>query len=116
MAFEDAETLAYTISWASAEQPLAELLPKWEAHRMARIQTVTQFTSMNSDMRKPSGYYQMLIKEWSIWAYLKYTGPEGGLQWLYQYNTENVLGVLKAWAGSSLICEMSKVRQAWSAF
>ena len=96
MAFEDAETLAYTISRAIAEHPLAELLPKWEAHRMARIQTVTQFTSTNSDMRKPLSYYQMVIQEWIIWAYLKYTGPEAGLQWLYQYNAENVLGVLKA--------------------
>ena len=100
MAFEDAETLAYTL--AGVFQPavgdtaqLLRVIAKWEQHRLSRISKVVDFTTKNGSLRKSSPhFYQQAAKEWVVWAAFKWMGPEGGAKWMYSYNAESVLSVL----------------------
>ena len=68
MAFEDAETLAYTLSRATDAQSLTSLLPKWHTHRKLRIQRVLLFTNRSGDLRRSnSDVSEQTIKEWALW-------------------------------------------------
>ena len=55
-----------------------------------------EYTGRNSSLRQPGeSYIRQAAKEWIVWAAFKYMGPQAQLQWLYEYNAENILGVLK---------------------
>jgi 2-polyprenyl-6-methoxyphenol hydroxylase-like FAD-dependent oxidoreductase len=99
MAFEDAETLAYTLAGVYKvdfqQKELGSMIAKWEKHRLARIQKVVEFTTKNGSLRKSSPhFYEQAAKEWLMWAVFKWMGPEGGANWMYSYNAESVLGAL----------------------
>ncbi|KAK5991440.1 FAD-dependent monooxygenase nodY2-like protein [Cladobotryum mycophilum] len=105
MAFEDAETLAYTMCRVysilmvdSSNNPgdvISDQLTKWERHRQERIAKVLDFTTNNGTLRKASpSVYVQTAKEWMIWAIFKFIGSGAGTNWLYTYNAENVLGAL----------------------
>jgi hypothetical protein len=47
----------------------------------------------NGNPRKSNPHvYEQAVKEWVVWAAFKFMGPEGGAEWMYSYNAENVLG------------------------
>lgn len=99
MAFEDAETLGYTLTrifssnFESGE--LVKTLSAWQKHRTDRIANVLAFTTKNGTMRKSSPHrYEQVAKEWLIWAMFKWQGEEGGVRWMYNYNAEAVRSVL----------------------
>lgn len=99
MALEDAETLAYVLSRVFAPDfemdTWPTILEKWQEHRLARIAKVMDFTSKNGRLRKSSPhFYEQAAKEWVVWAGFKFTGEEGGAQWMYSYNAESVMGAL----------------------
>ena len=107
MAFEDAETLAYTLqriydSDLSAPTEvqghghlIGDQLGKWQRHRQQRIAKVIDFTTKNGALRKSSPqFYEQAAKEWILWIVFKFMGPQAGAQWLYSYNGENVLSAL----------------------
>jgi 2-polyprenyl-6-methoxyphenol hydroxylase-like FAD-dependent oxidoreductase len=94
LAFEDAETLAYAISRSTPEETFECVLRKWEAHRMERIAMVRRFAATSGITMKPLTYFQNLAKEWMMWAYMKIKGLDGGMGWIYHYNSENVIGAL----------------------
>ena len=105
MAFEDCETLAYTLSrvqditmldaLADATSVIGDQLSKWQKHRQDRIERVLDFTTKNGTLRKSSPqFYEQAAKEWVIWVAFRFMGPEAGAAWLYSYNAENVLGAL----------------------
>lgn len=97
MALEDAETLAYTISETLVPMPngqpasLALLTERWNTHRHVRVAKVIDFTTKNGTLRKSSPhFYEQAAKEWLMWAMFKWTGPEAGMRWMYEYNAESV--------------------------
>jgi 2-polyprenyl-6-methoxyphenol hydroxylase-like FAD-dependent oxidoreductase len=99
MAFEDAETLAYTLAETlvplkqeqDEQSRLASLTSKWNAHRHARVARVIDFTARGGTLRKSSSHiYAQVAKEWLIWAVFKWRGSEGGAQWMYEYSAENI--------------------------
>ena len=95
MAFEDAETLAYTMSRIDFASNRSRLLREWEQHRKPRVQQVKDFTDGNGRMRSPTNsYIKQTVKEWIMWGTLKYTGPVMGMEWLYGYNAEDIKKVL----------------------
>lgn len=100
MALEDAESLGYTIShafWPDFDNKhLPELITAWEQHRLPRLAKVIEFTTKNGSLRKSSPHYiEQAAKEWVIWAAFKARGEEGGAQWMYSYNAEDVMRDLK---------------------
>jgi 2-polyprenyl-6-methoxyphenol hydroxylase-like FAD-dependent oxidoreductase len=108
MAFEDAETLAYTLrdildvqahhahmSLEEVKAIRAEKLGIWQRHRLERIAKVLDFTTKNGNQRKATSHlYEQAAKEWLMWAAMKFAGPTGGAAWLYEYNSESVLKLL----------------------
>jgi 2-polyprenyl-6-methoxyphenol hydroxylase-like FAD-dependent oxidoreductase len=95
MAFEDAETLAFTMARPNFNSDRPKYLRAWEQHRKQRVAEVKAYTDRNGKLRTPSNNYVMqLVKDWVIWATLKYKGPLNGLAWLYSYNGEDVIKVL----------------------
>ena len=99
MAFEDAETLCYTLarilSPDATPSTLSTLVKKWEHHRFDRIAKVIQFTTKNGDLRKSSPhFYEKAAKEWIMWADFKWKGEKWGAEWMYSYNAEDVLSAL----------------------
>lgn len=97
MAFEDAETLSTVLSHAFMistcdDDRLESLLQKWENHRLSRLDAVLAFTSKGGAVRKAtSSWIEQSIKEWIIWLVFKFKGAKGGMEWLYMYDTEDVL-------------------------
>ncbi|KIW67550.1 hypothetical protein PV04_06794 [Phialophora macrospora] len=93
MAFEDALTLADTLSALKRKENDAESAPRdalkqWQSMRQERIQKILAFTSKGGDMRKHSvSTVQQLVKEWLMWVYFLWVGEEGGLSWIYKYDT-----------------------------
>ncbi|KAK6527226.1 hypothetical protein TWF281_010415 [Arthrobotrys megalospora] len=80
MAFEDAETLAYTLAAGFASNPGEsglntpqglEVLSKWSDHRIARMRTIQELNKRMSDMRKGStgstSGVMFTVKVWVIW-------------------------------------------------
>lgn len=102
MAFEDADTLSYVLARAYSPDfnqatNLSDLVTKWEHHRQERVAKITDFTSQNGRMRKPSTYvYEQVAKEWLIWAALKIKGPQAGAAWIFSYTPENVLAAISS--------------------
>jgi len=89
MAFEDALTLADALNAVkSKESTLRETLSHWQSIRQARIKKILAFTSKSGDMRKHSvSPFQQLVKEWAMWIYFLWVGQDGGLSWVYDYDT-----------------------------
>ena len=95
MAFEDAETLAYTISQPDFAIDTLRFLRTWQNHRKSRMDTVKAFTSRNAALRHPArSWFKQTFKEYILWMAFKYTGPSAGLQWLYGYNAEDINGMV----------------------
>lgn len=90
MAFEDAVTLADTLALLNTKEVApCELLMKWQTVRQDRVKRILAFTSKGGDVRKSSvSTFQQLIKEWLTWAYFLYKGEDGGLSWIYEYDTK----------------------------
>jgi 2-polyprenyl-6-methoxyphenol hydroxylase-like FAD-dependent oxidoreductase len=96
MAFEDTETLAYTISQLDFVGNWRKLLGIWEKHRQERLEMVKDFTNRNASLRDPGrGYLRQKIKEYIVWGVFKYMGPSAGVEWLYGYNAEDIVGILR---------------------
>jgi 2-polyprenyl-6-methoxyphenol hydroxylase-like FAD-dependent oxidoreductase len=92
MAFEDAETLAYTMAQPNFLSQKTTLLNAWQTHRQQRVKLVKAYTDRNGKLRTPNdSYFQQVIKDWVMWAVLKYKGELNGLEWLYGYNAEDFL-------------------------
>ncbi|OAP60463.1 hypothetical protein AYL99_05465 [Fonsecaea erecta] len=100
MAFEDALTLADTLALvdnkkeqepAVNDQPREGprlLVQQWQTSRKDRVKKILAFTSKGGDMRKSSpSTFRQIIKEWLMWAYFLVTGEDGGLSWIYEYDT-----------------------------
>ncbi|KAF3909221.1 hypothetical protein ABW20_dc0103235 [Dactylellina cionopaga] len=80
MAFEDAETLAYSLAHmysTSKEETLGapeclEVLGKWSEHRLRRIQAIQEMNKRMADMRKGSSGstsgLMFTVKVWVIWV------------------------------------------------
>ena len=97
MALEDAETLAHTMAHVDFSAERVRLLHGWEAHRQARLRLVKDLTHWSGRQRAPSGnFLQYYIKEWAMWAVLKIKGPQLGLDWLYNYNPEDIASIISA--------------------
>jgi len=109
MAFEDAATLALTLSRVYRPNPMAdvhngspvqgyvELLQRWHLHRKDRVRRVHDFTTRNGELMKSSPMWAaQAAKEWAIWVALKLHGPGAGSEWLYSYHCEDVLAALAA--------------------
>lgn len=95
MAFEDVETLAYTMSQPVFVVNRLKLLHIWETHRKARMEKVKVFTQRNASLRHPArSWFKQTLKEYLLWGAFKYMGPSAGLQWLYGYNAEEMVGML----------------------
>lgn len=106
MALEDAETLAYTLAESLIPPPpknakstynshLISLATAWNTHRQSRVKKVLDFTTKNGTLRKSSPhFYEQAAKEWVMWAMFKWTGPEGGVHWMYEYNAESIKAAL----------------------
>ncbi|KAI9801674.1 MAG: hypothetical protein M1833_002356 [Piccolia ochrophora] len=95
MAFEDAETLALTLGRAKSEsasasasaEPGVGALRTWETHRRARVADVLAFTTKTGEARRASkGPWEQWVKEWAMWAFFWWKGPEGGARWIYEYD------------------------------
>ncbi|EPS42152.1 hypothetical protein H072_3903 [Dactylellina haptotyla CBS 200.50] len=79
MAFEDAESLAYALSYAYGTSKLEkldkpqglEIVQKWSEHRIARIKTIQELNKRMSDMRKgnsgSTSGMMFTFKVWVIW-------------------------------------------------
>jgi 2-polyprenyl-6-methoxyphenol hydroxylase-like FAD-dependent oxidoreductase len=94
MAFEDAMTLAYILGRSSLVEFPKSLLLKWEAHRMERIAKILDFTTKGGDIRKPvRSSWERILKEWLMWIYLSWLGPQG-IKWIYDYRAEDVVGAV----------------------
>ena len=98
MALEDAQTLSYALARCvtpGVGLPHADLLSRWEAQRLARMRDVDAFTRRGGASRKDSGsWIRTKVKEWGLWAMFSWAGPTGGLQWLYNYRAEDVVGAM----------------------
>lgn len=97
MAMEDGETLAHTIAHANFMTDRMTLLGKWEKHRQERLQLVKDFTDWSGRQRAPvSSSFMWYLKEWLMWAVVKVKGPTMGMEWLYGYNPEEIVSVLRS--------------------
>lgn len=95
MAFEDAETLAYTMSQPEFSMNRLRFLRAWQDHRKSRMEKVKIFTGRNAALRHPArSWFKQTLKEYVLWMAFKYMGPSAGLQWLYAYNAEDIIGML----------------------
>lgn len=99
MAFEDAATLADALNLAASPSStptdntnLQAIISRWQSHRQQRIAQVVAFTARGGDMRRAkTSTLQQIIKEWIMWLYFTWLGPEGGLRWAYSYDTSEAL-------------------------
>ena len=97
MALEDGETLAHTIAHINFSTERMDLLGKWERHRQERLRLVKEMTDWSGRQRAPiSNSVAYYLKEWVMWAALKLKGPTLGMDWLYSYNPEDIVRVLKS--------------------
>ncbi|RVD86201.1 uncharacterized protein DFL_004490 [Arthrobotrys flagrans] len=79
MAFEDAETLAYSLAAAFTAESGSdintphgrEILSKWSDHRIERMKTIHEMKERMSDMRKggsgSTSGFMFTVKVWTIW-------------------------------------------------
>lgn len=88
---EDAETLAHTISRESFTTDYRKILNIWERHRIERLHLVKQLTDINGRLRSPDTPLVQYLKEWLIWGVFRWQGRMGGLEWLFDYNAEDIL-------------------------
>ncbi|KAK7883751.1 hypothetical protein LTR67_010913 [Exophiala xenobiotica] len=90
MAFEDACSLADVLESVSGkEADVLDHLTKWQTIRQQRVKQALAFTSKGGDMRKSSvSTFWQLFKEWTMWLYFRWVGPEAGLSWIYEYDTK----------------------------
>ena len=87
MAFEDAETLAYTLAHDGGISTLS--LPLWAAHRQQRLRKVIAYTTDTERRRRPSpNRVIQKIKEWFVWGLLWYHGEAGLSGWVSSYDGE----------------------------
>lgn len=96
MGLEDAETLAITISQLDFLEEPSKLLRIWETHRQERMDQVRALTNRNASLRDPGrSYIRQTLKEYVVWAFYTYKGPTAGAEWLYGYNAENIVSILR---------------------
>jgi len=96
MSFEDAETLAMTMSRPDFDANRQRLLGAWQAHRQERVRQVKAYTDNNGRLRTPTdSWFKRVLKDWVMWAILSYKGPLNGMQWLFGYDGENIVKVLR---------------------
>lgn len=90
MAFEDACSLADLLGSVSCEEAnILDHLTKWQTIRQQRVKQALAFTSKGGDMRKASvSSFWQLFKEWTMWLYFRWVGPEAGLSWICEYDTK----------------------------
>lgn len=90
-ALEDALSLADTLaSVHDKEVAHLDLLRKWESARQERVEKILAFTSKGGDMRKSSvSSFRQILKEWAMWAYFLWLGPDAGLSWIYDHDASH---------------------------
>jgi hypothetical protein len=72
---------------------------------------VKDYADRNGKLRSPNNSYILqLIKEWAMWAAMKYKGPLNEFEWMYEYNGEYVIQALRQW--SSQFLKHSQMRYA----
>ncbi|KIW00075.1 uncharacterized protein PV09_08417 [Verruconis gallopava] len=102
-ALEDAETLSYTLaeirnaelerSGADNDEVLLRkaYLAAWGTHRTQRVAKILDVTNKSAASRRSStSWIEKEVKEWIIWAALKWMGPDAGAGWLFGYAAESV--------------------------
>ena len=95
MAFEDAESLGYTFARKNFSTDYRSMLRVWEKHRQARLEDVKGFTNKNGRFRCPeSTWIAQYLKEWLMWGLFKVAINTSGMNWLFGYSGENVIGLL----------------------
>lgn len=92
MAFEDALTLADALSrLADKDSPTNDEIRQWQTVRQQRVKEILKFTSRGGDMRKASvSTFAQIVKEWIMWAYFLWKGPDAGISWIYNYDTTKI--------------------------
>ena len=96
MALEDAESLGYTFARPNFETDYLRLLRTWEKHRQQRLKAVRDFTNRNGRLRSPeSTWIVQYLKEWFMWTIFSFAGPKSGMEWLFGYSPENIIGLLQ---------------------
>lgn len=67
------------------------MLDAWNNHRHKRVAKVVEFTTKNERLRKASPHFhEQPAKEWVVVAMDRYTGPEAGVQWMYESDAESI--------------------------
>jgi 2-polyprenyl-6-methoxyphenol hydroxylase-like FAD-dependent oxidoreductase len=90
VAFEDAESLMYTMTHKDFKTRRLDLLSMWETHRKERIKKVLKAARENGKKRRPeSNSFKQVIKELIMWGQAMWNGPTGGLEWMYGYKVED---------------------------
>jgi 2-polyprenyl-6-methoxyphenol hydroxylase-like FAD-dependent oxidoreductase len=92
IAFEDAESLMYTMTYKDFKTRLLDLLSIWETHRKERVKKVLSTARENGRKRRPeSNSVKQAIKELVMWGQAMWNGPTGGMEWMYLYKVEDKL-------------------------
>jgi 2-polyprenyl-6-methoxyphenol hydroxylase-like FAD-dependent oxidoreductase len=93
MAFEDAETLAWTLAHDGGVS--ARSLPVWAAHRQQRLRQVVAYTIETERRRRPSANWALQkIKELVLWGLLWYRGEAGLSGWVSSYDGEEEMAAI----------------------
>jgi 2-polyprenyl-6-methoxyphenol hydroxylase-like FAD-dependent oxidoreductase len=96
VAFEDAESLMYTMTHKDFETRHLDLLSIWETHRKERVKKVITASRENGRKRRPeSNSVKQTIKELVMWVQSVWNGPTGGMEWMYGYKVEDNLNLPK---------------------
>lgn len=94
VAFEDADSLTYTMMHKDFNSRRLDLLSIWETHRKERVKKVLDNARANGRKRKPeSNSIKQAIKELVMWGQTLWNGPTGGLEWMYGYKVEDSLNL-----------------------
>jgi 2-polyprenyl-6-methoxyphenol hydroxylase-like FAD-dependent oxidoreductase len=94
VAFEDADSLMYTMMHKDFNSRPLDLLSIWEAHRKERVKKVLNNAHANGRKRRPeSNSFKQVIKELVMWGQSWWNGPTGGLGWMYGYKVEDNLNL-----------------------
>jgi hypothetical protein len=60
------------------------------------VRQVKAYTDNNGKLRTPNNsWIRQVIKDWMMWAMLSYKGPLNSMEWLFSYDAENFVKVLR---------------------
>jgi len=92
IAFEDADSLMYTMTHKNFKTRPLDLLSIWETHRKERVKRVLTTARENGRKRRPeSNAVKQTLKELVMRCQSWWNGPTGGMEWMYGYKVEEEL-------------------------